>query len=118
MLRRNEFDKAAGGETDAMMMIAVQWRAGRNQFQVNLQPSKDILEEPRLTAMENEEYGQRGVWSFVYMGKGPKEACIMAFNRAMRCIRYSHTCWMLDMGYQPKVRTIYKGTTNDITNMS
>lgn len=51
MLRRNEFDEAARGEMNAVMMVAVQWWAGRNQFQVNMQPSEEILEEPRLRAM-------------------------------------------------------------------
>lgn len=64
MLRRNKFNEAARGEVDAMMMIAVQWRAGRNQFQVNLR-------RRHLGRTGVESNGERGVWA-----AGRSELCI------------------------------------------
>lgn len=50
------------------------------------------------------------------MGKEPKEACIMAFNRAMRCIQYSHAHWTLDLDTSQKSQQ-YNDMTNDTTNI-
>lgn len=50
------------------------------------------------------------------MGKEPKEACIMAFSRATRCIQYSHARWMLDMDTSQKSEQ-YNDTTNHTSNI-
>lgn len=69
-----------------MSKKALQWRAVGYQLQVNLQPPGGHIGSIEDESSGERNMGSRALGALYIREREPKVACIMAFDRAMRCI--------------------------------